>query len=217
MSPAPTMPTRRDGLRERRGRGRRRASCRPETSPNAYTRARISSLMIRSASASSSAANAASRDRRCARRRPGRARGTAPGASRDDRVEALAGAPRRRRPTPRRSRARGARRRPRRRTTRAAQRDRTPRGSRRGPARRPSGRARWPRPRANGLLAAGRVRMTSSAFSIPTRRGTRYAPPQPGTRPRPVSGQREGADVGRDRAVVAVAARARGRRRGRRR
>ena len=25
---------------------------------------------------------------------------------------------------------------------------------------------------ANGLLAAGRVRMTSSAFSMPTRRGT---------------------------------------------
>ena len=49
----------------------------------------------------------------------------------------------------------------------------TPRGSRTG--RGPRRRARSSRPRLaeNGLFAAGRVKMTSIAFSMPTRRGTR--------------------------------------------
>ena len=78
MSPAPTMPTRVTGCASDRS-GAPTGFLPPETSPNAYTDARISSLMIRSASASSSAAKASSRDavarggdqvERAVRRRP---------------------------------------------------------------------------------------------------------------------------------------------------
>ena len=207
ISPAPTTPTLVTGgpaTCPARRPGAWPACC---TRSNAYRPARSSSLMIRSASASSSAAVPAAKVAVLRPARSGPAPGTAAGAAPCSlRVERLPGRARARRPSRRRGRPRAGRR-----STVAVEHAGRPSAAT-APGSRPARTARR-RCRARAAcfgrehpVLVQRVLDDHRDRARRRRSGSAAAgvPPQPGTRPRKHLGQRERGRAGGERAVVAV-------------